>query len=229
MLAGRPFHGRPADVWASGVTLAYLVSGEMPFWADNLPPQGEQDRILAAEDAAAARAAAEYNEAVQADDAAHGRSDVRSGGGGGDREGGLSVAFVNDGPVPLELWWAPAGHALEGWLLETARKMERQQHKPHTKRHDAKANRVAVDAALLKTGVRLGELAEHSHGRNTIQTFAGHVFFAVDHPDPWFPGPQHVQKVWAIRESDAGADLTVGGASAGGGEDTHTHDAHGDL
>ena len=37
MLAGKPFHGRPADVWASGVTLAYLVSGEMPFWSDNVP------------------------------------------------------------------------------------------------------------------------------------------------------------------------------------------------
>ena len=37
MLAGKPFHGRPADVWASGVTLAYLVTGEMPFWSDNVP------------------------------------------------------------------------------------------------------------------------------------------------------------------------------------------------
>ena len=24
--------GKPADVWASGVTLAFLVSGAMPFW-----------------------------------------------------------------------------------------------------------------------------------------------------------------------------------------------------
>jgi len=37
MLVGKPFHGRPADVWASGVTLAYLTSGEMPFWSDNMP------------------------------------------------------------------------------------------------------------------------------------------------------------------------------------------------
>ena len=37
MLLGKPFHGRPADVWASGVTLAYLTSGEMPFWSDNMP------------------------------------------------------------------------------------------------------------------------------------------------------------------------------------------------
>ena len=32
MLVGKPFHGKPADVWASGVTLAFLVSGAMPFW-----------------------------------------------------------------------------------------------------------------------------------------------------------------------------------------------------
>jgi serine/threonine protein kinase len=37
MLVGKPFHGKPADVWASGVTLAFLVSGVMPFWSDNMP------------------------------------------------------------------------------------------------------------------------------------------------------------------------------------------------
>lgn len=38
MLQGnKAFHGKPADVWASGVTLAFLVSGVMPFWSDNMP------------------------------------------------------------------------------------------------------------------------------------------------------------------------------------------------
>lgn len=37
MLLGQPFHGRPADVWASGVTLAYMVSGTMPFWGESVP------------------------------------------------------------------------------------------------------------------------------------------------------------------------------------------------
>ena len=32
-----PFHGRPADVWAAGVTLCMLVSGELPFSGDNIP------------------------------------------------------------------------------------------------------------------------------------------------------------------------------------------------
>ena len=32
-----PFHGRPADVWAAGVTLCMLVSGELPFTGDNMP------------------------------------------------------------------------------------------------------------------------------------------------------------------------------------------------
>eukprot|EP00966_Prymnesium_polylepis_P221268 5118500-Prymnesium_polylepis.1 len=31
------YHGRPADVWACGVTLCMLVSGRLPFEADNLP------------------------------------------------------------------------------------------------------------------------------------------------------------------------------------------------
>ena len=32
-----PFHGRPADVWAAGVSLCMLVSGELPFTGDNMP------------------------------------------------------------------------------------------------------------------------------------------------------------------------------------------------
>ena len=32
-----PFHGRPADVWAAGITLCMLVSGELPFSGDNIP------------------------------------------------------------------------------------------------------------------------------------------------------------------------------------------------
>ena len=32
-----PYHGRPADVWATGVTLCMLVSGELPFTGDNMP------------------------------------------------------------------------------------------------------------------------------------------------------------------------------------------------
>jgi hypothetical protein len=37
MCVGKPFHGRPADVWAAGVTLCMLVSGELPFPSDNMP------------------------------------------------------------------------------------------------------------------------------------------------------------------------------------------------
>ena len=36
-LPPKAFHGRPADVWAAGVTLAMLVTGELPFKADNMP------------------------------------------------------------------------------------------------------------------------------------------------------------------------------------------------
>ena len=37
ILPPKPFHGRPADVWAAGVTLCMLVSGKVPFEADNMP------------------------------------------------------------------------------------------------------------------------------------------------------------------------------------------------
>ena len=37
MLVGKPFRGRPADVWAAGVTLAMITGGRMPYWADNVP------------------------------------------------------------------------------------------------------------------------------------------------------------------------------------------------
>ena len=41
------FHGRPADVWTCGVTLAMLVSGEecMPFAADNMPEVFDKIRL----------------------------------------------------------------------------------------------------------------------------------------------------------------------------------------
>ena len=31
------YRGRPADMWACGVTLCMLVGGSLPFEADNLP------------------------------------------------------------------------------------------------------------------------------------------------------------------------------------------------
>jgi serine/threonine protein kinase len=37
VLPPKPFHGRPADVWAAGCTLCMLVSGHLPFEADNMP------------------------------------------------------------------------------------------------------------------------------------------------------------------------------------------------
>lgn len=37
MCVGRPYHGQAADVWAAGVSLCLMASGELPFDADNLP------------------------------------------------------------------------------------------------------------------------------------------------------------------------------------------------
>ena len=37
VLPAKAFHGRPADVWAAGVTLCMLVTGKLPFPADNMP------------------------------------------------------------------------------------------------------------------------------------------------------------------------------------------------
>ncbi|KOO34539.1 calcium calmodulin-dependent protein kinase kinase 1 [Chrysochromulina tobinii] len=52
MLVGKPFRGRPADVWAAGVTLAMITGGRMPYWADNVPEiwrQIERDEPVLAE------------------------------------------------------------------------------------------------------------------------------------------------------------------------------------
>jgi len=38
------YHGMAADIWALGVTLNILVSGKMPFTADNMPDMFEQIR-----------------------------------------------------------------------------------------------------------------------------------------------------------------------------------------
>lgn len=43
-MPAKPFHGRPADIWAAGVTLAFIVSGQMPFWGDNMPEVWRQIR-----------------------------------------------------------------------------------------------------------------------------------------------------------------------------------------
>jgi serine/threonine protein kinase len=52
MLVGKPFRGRPADVWAAGVTLAMITGGRMPYWAENVPEiwrQIERDEPVLAE------------------------------------------------------------------------------------------------------------------------------------------------------------------------------------
>ena len=37
MMQKGAYHGRPADVWAAGVSLCMMVSGKLPFEADDLP------------------------------------------------------------------------------------------------------------------------------------------------------------------------------------------------
>ena len=39
MCMSKPFHGRPADVWAAGVTLVMLITGKLPF--DDIAKDGE--------------------------------------------------------------------------------------------------------------------------------------------------------------------------------------------
>jgi len=39
------YHGRPADVWAAGVSLCMMVSGKLPFEADDLPSMFQMIKI----------------------------------------------------------------------------------------------------------------------------------------------------------------------------------------
>ena len=42
MLQKGAYHGRPADMWAMGVSLCMMVGGKLPFLADNLPNMFEK-------------------------------------------------------------------------------------------------------------------------------------------------------------------------------------------